>query len=96
LGFRISLLGEVVFHGFGVKVFCIALDHGDGALGTFPETGRETITVMFSNKPRFAIKKFYGTFRAGFHAFAAAVTFFIIYIDYLSFDSHCQFLRQGH
>jgi hypothetical protein len=89
LRFAISLMGKVVFHGFGVEVLSFPLDHGYGPLGTFSETGSETVTVMFGNKARLAVYKLYGPFRACRHALATAVTFFIIYIDYLSFDSHC-------
>ena len=93
-------MGEMIFDGFGVEVLRLPLDHGDGPLGTFSETGRETVTVMFGNKPCFAVYKFYGPFRACLHALATAVTFFIIYIDYLSFDFHrdllvCRAHRKG-
>ena len=81
-------MGEMFFDGFRVEVLCFPFYHGDGPLGTFTETGRETVTVMFGNKARFAVYKFYGPFRAGRHTLAATVTFFSIYIDYLSFDFH--------
>jgi len=79
---------KVLFYGFGVEGLRFPLDHGDGSLGAFPETGSEPITITFGNKACFAVYKLYGSFRTGFHALAAAVTFFIIYVDYLSFDLH--------
>ena len=79
---------EMFFYGFGVESLRFPLDHGDSALGTFPETGSEPITVTFSNKASLAVEKFYGPFSARYNTLAAAVTFFIIYVDYLSFDLH--------
>jgi len=76
---------EMFFDGFGIEVLRLPFYHRNGPLGTFSETSRETVTVMFGDKARFAVNKLNGPFRACRHALAATVTFVSININYLSY-----------
>ncbi len=79
---------EVVLDGFGIEGLGFPLNHGNGTLRTFTETGRETVAVTFRDEPCLTIDKFDSSFRAGLNAFAATVAFLSIDTDYFSFHFH--------
>jgi hypothetical protein len=82
---------EMLSHGCLVKFVRLPFGDPDGILRTLSETGAQAITQVIGGEDRLSAYDPDGAFRTGGDAEAAAVAFFFIDLDYLSY--HLQLLR---
>jgi len=79
---------QILFHGLFVEVFRFSFDDSESILGAFSQTGSQAVTELFRYQPGLPVHDLQRPLGAGRHTQAAAVAFFFVDLDDLSFDLH--------
>jgi hypothetical protein len=76
----------VLFDSFLVESCHLPFFNNQGTLGAFPDTGTQAIAIGITDEPGFTIDNLQGTLGAGKLAQTAAITFFFVNFDDISFS----------
>jgi hypothetical protein len=78
----------MVLNRFFVKILSVPFDNLQSIRWALTKTGSQSVAKFVRNQLGLAVNDFQGTFGTVHNAISAAVTFFFIYFDYLSFYLH--------
>jgi hypothetical protein len=78
----------VDFHGLLIEILRLPFDDPEGIIGTFAKTGPESIAVLFRDQSYLPVHNLEGSLGARGHTHRAAIAFFFVDLNDLSFDFH--------